>query len=890
MAEPRGSLWVMSTRTGVQLGLRLRLPHQLDPLTGRPLTCVLAGEATTEVRTWQRLTVEATEKRLQDRIRRLRMEHRGRLPDGRLDLRDLLVDAVVLLVPAGPAATELIVDDLEMASLVPAAATAEVERSRGQPPLQVRSGRAEIDGQPFFPIAVTDHGEPVEALVAAGVNLVWVPDYADRARTAALRRAGIGVMATPPRSLIDNRVASPDIAVPASFDEATEDVLLWMLGFRIPSWRYDEVRDSIGQVETSDRLFAQPRPIAADVTDRMRAFSRQLSVVGTTEQMLLTSRSPWDYFTSLTAAKSAALPGSLHMTWVPLEPSRRIVAARGPGRLVPVLEPEQVWMQTHLALAAGYRGLGYWNRSPLAGPQADATAEERRLTLTLAAMRLRLLEHWLATSTLQSSQPEPVMVGSVEGSDNEYAARSSVGKPHPNLMASILHSEEGMVVLPMWLPQQGQHCPGAMTARSTRMLIRGWYDARAWEVTTTGLRALELRRVAGGSEVVIGTIDQNALILLTSSTYLPRVQQLRNRIASLRSQASQTWIDLAQLKLDRTTAVDGDLKSLAVPTPRRTDARLLAARQHLDRARGSREGGDHDSARRYARQSMQELRLVQRAYWEAAVQTPTVGRPAAPTGSPHTVCFQTLPDHYRLQQRLRDAPLGPPLALAGHDRDLPTDAVDRPLPGGQFEDLAEMEEAGWQPRPVDRDDIAAHGELAPVVQRVARITQTSQTEPQTEPRAGRCLRLVARPATALVEGQAKPTGRTLVVESPAVAIAAGEAVRLTCRLRVQPGTWGLVYDSIGGPLLAVPVAGDGQWQTVSLLRESPADDWLTFTFELHGCGEMCLDDVRVRRARLAAAEPEGVEPASPVASPEEAKPFRLVPDFPKLPLWSREEE
>ena len=52
---------------------------------------------------------------------------------------------------------------------------------------------------------------------------------------------------------------------------------------------------------------------------------------------------------------------------------------------------------------------------------------------------------------------------------------------------------------------------------------------------------------------------------------------------------------------------------------------------------------------------------------------------ASPVTSPAAVCFQTLPGHWRLIDRIRSARFGPNL-----------------LPGGDFENLNMMFQAGWR--------------------------------------------------------------------------------------------------------------------------------------------------------------------------------------------------
>ncbi|MBX3440751.1 MAG: hypothetical protein KF861_24890, partial [Planctomycetaceae bacterium] len=55
--ELTGSVWVLADRPGVVLAMRVRLPNQIDPRTGRPLDVELRSAAYTQTDRWSQLTV-----------------------------------------------------------------------------------------------------------------------------------------------------------------------------------------------------------------------------------------------------------------------------------------------------------------------------------------------------------------------------------------------------------------------------------------------------------------------------------------------------------------------------------------------------------------------------------------------------------------------------------------------------------------------------------------------------------------------------------------------------------------------------------------------------------------------------------------------------------------
>ena len=858
--EPTVSVWIQGNRPVGRLAVRLRLPNQTHPVTGKPVTCLMVGPTYDDTRAWQQLSLTVSEQALTTRLQRLRAEFAPQIAGGYLDTRDVRVDAVAIVVDLPVGETDLVTDELRFGPIV-GDAVARPAVPRGSPPLQIRGGGATLDGEPFFPLATNDHDETPETLAAAGLNLIRVERYEQSTRVQELRNAGLHIMATPRRARINGEIADATIKAPAPFGEETADVLLWMLGFRVGGDRLEDVRRSVDQIRVSDRLFTQPRPIAADVIDQSRAYSRLLSVVGSSEQMVQTSRTPRDYFTALSTARSQTLPGRLAMTWIATEPSPIVAAARAPESSPPVVEPEQIWMQAYLAIAAGYRGLGFWKRSRL-DDQRDPGAAERQLAISLLNRRLNLVSRWLATSKLQSAIPHEV--------------KTLAGQPHPNVMATILRSDQGLLVIPTFVPPSGQHCPGQMAATKLRIMIPSWHDAMAWEVTTTSVRQLSLDRVAGGSEFVLDTLDQHSLILVTSQTFVPMVNEIGRQMTAGREQASADWIALAKAKLNRVTGVDAELQTVGAPRPRNAESLLATARNRVQRAEAIRASGDHDAARNYARAAMQYLRALQSDCWRGAVADLT-----RPTESPYTVCYQTLPDYYRQLDRLKNTPLGDPLAAAGNSLvALDPTVGDRPIPGGQFDDVVETERAGWRWLPIDRGDV--HTEASFASSSVVPSVIADRTA-----KANRCLKVTAHAATAPSMEPAPVTGRTLLVESPPIPLRAGESIRMTARVRVSPGSSALVYESTGGHLLAVPTFGDGTWQTVSLLRDIRTDGEVTFRFELHGVGDLRIDDVRLLRTRSARDRivvPEAIEP-----EPDTRTPRDLLAPFPKFPLFGKED-
>ncbi|MEC7557002.1 MAG: hypothetical protein VYA32_07485 [Planctomycetota bacterium] len=841
------STW--SRSRGLQLAVRVVFPHQVDPRTGRVLTDLLPGPRVTQTGQWQKLTLEGIPGRLRERLVLLR----ARLKRPGLKGRDAYIDRVVLQAEPDPGTTEWLVDDLRMGPIVaPGKVVDETDEretnGRSVTPAEVRLDRLHVEGRPFLPRVIVYRGEPLEVLKASGANLVQVPDYRDRGLIERLRSAGLWAMAAPPRPpTVDGVVADPGTAALVPIATEADGVLCWYLDpgatvaqsnepRRIGRLEWNSLTRWVNQLRIADRRMK--RPIVADVEGLEHVISRQRLLPLISREVIGTGLSLKLHQEWLDERRDRARPGSLAWSWIRAESKSLVV------------EPEQIELQVRSALAAGFRGLGYRTTERL---DADRpVAGERLLMLGLLNLELELLESFLATSTRVGRLP--VTVGrridpndpsagtttaneSLDVSNDRIRRRRRVVATNPletvrldgprvsrKVESVLFRTDYGRLLMINWVGENVQFVPDQMALANVSVVVPGGDEtATAWELTTTGLRSLATRRVAGGVVLELNRFDRRSNIILTSNPAL--VSQLRRQVATISGRAARMALQLAQARFDRVRNIDRRLVELGHPQP---DAPRLVARaaSYLSQAAAALDQGEANTSRLYSDATLQTLRILQRAHWEQAIR-----ESASPVASTLSRCFQTLPQHWELVAAVRSAGA----------------ASDPRLVGGDFENLEEMVRAGWSSR---RAAIAG----MTMVAEVYRGSRGRNGE------AGSCLRLSAQTDLRTAVPSRLPR-HTVIVDSPLVPVKSGELVRISGRIRLvsaRPGSLdgGVLEDTLGGPDARLHCRRPGGWRRFELLRKAQRDTDVQLRVALEGMGELRVDDLQIEVLSNGLAAPD----------------------------------
>lgn len=831
LGEPlTATVWIRSNRAGAQFALRLVYPHLTDPETGRIVFRLLEGETFQSEGKWQMLTCKTSEKELNRRNQLLRAQY-----GAQCDLNDAYVDRAYLSLELGPGATELFIDELKLGPVVSPDADIPVLPAAGptaaeQHEVKMQHDRLLINGKPRFPIILPYHGEPPAELANMGVDMVWVPRHDDRAVIDSLAEVGIGVIATPPLAVSpDGSILDAENASLAPLGEDLDQILFWMLGNDIPAQERKRLGNWQKQLLTADRRLH--RPLMASVTGGERAFARLVPMLGVSRPVQGTSLDYARYRDWLADRQLAARPGSFMWTWVDTDYPAELLAARQARQLLqPVIEPEQLRLQTYAALSGGVRGLGFWTTHGLFNEGIGAA--ETRLMLKQLHFELKLLEPWLSTGAPVVNKkfqmlraPTAPAVATTVRKPKVVRVGHAVPAPIANgqvetspISATLVESDfDTTLLLGAWLDNDSQFVPGQMAADDVQIVVPGIKEtAKAWEVTTTEIIPLFTDRnaVPGGTLIRLKKFELTTAIVISSDLSLGA--QLRRRMFEIQADSATCIVQLARAKLKRVEGVVEQLQSLGRAQPD-VDRMLKKTRQLVEAGAKDLERKDFPTARRNGDLALQMLRILQRVHWDDAIATTT-----HPISSPHAMCFQTLPDHWRLQASLQT------------DR---TRSGSNLLHSGDFEDEDTFRASGWQHTQNDVPGIVATAELV-----------------EAAGRKGFSLRMAAgvaddNPAPLII-----PAAPVTVV-TPSVPVQNGQTLRISGSVKLLRNVSGTrdgfqISDSIGGTAKAIHWTQSSDWQRFEILREVPATESLTLKFTLFGIGEVLIDDLKIEALQL----------------------------------------
>ncbi len=807
-------LRVRSNQEGLRLAVRLVFEDHRHPRSGKPLTTLIRGDIYRRGNEWQELACRADHDAVAAALRELRAETSLPLPvPGQTH-----VDAAILICDFNPGQAEILLDDLRFGPVIdpvrsPAVADVAAGAQAAVTHAELRLGSLRVDGRPFFPRMTPLHDEPPALMQAMGVNTLLVPDSQDVRLLKSIADAGLWAAAVPPMPLTSGLSES-------LFPAGSDRVLFWYLGTRVPAGRQQEVRDWSRQLGRIDPL---RRPTMADVTSAGRIYSRHLDLLGLSTPILGTSLSLRDYRDLLLQRRSMAQPGKFAWTWIQTE-APEIHATRSGHPFV--VEPEQLRLQAYAAIASGSKALGYWKRTSLAG--SGPGAAERRLMLQQLNLELSLMEDWLATSKLVSTVRCEKGAGLHPSSggnkvrtawETEQQRKSMSWNPLAKTVgsrvelspveAAVFTNRRGRLLLPVWYAEDAQFVPDEMVADDLSLVVHVYETERAaWLVTTTGIRSLPAHPQPGGLRVHLSTadgqtlLDQTAMVVITSQQEV--IADLRRRVSAMAETSATTQLQLATAKRDRVRSIEAELDpggSSSAAVLRQADAALSRASEALERQ-------SYDQCARQARHAMRVLRRLQHWRWQRAT-----GRQPG-VFSPHTVSYQTLPDHYRLMQRLKSQ--------------RPQRTV-RLLPELSGTAVKTLSNTGWSRFPGRLSGIRAEAQFL-----------------KGRDRYSLALLAIPEQQSSAPEVVADPPMRVM---SPILSLNAGDVVHVRGRVRLPAPIAGsvnaaMIFDSLLGPAGALRWRDttDG-WEEFDFVREAQDDSSFYLTFLLSGLGQLQVADL-----------------------------------------------
>lgn len=806
------SVWVKSDRPGLQFAARIVLPRTTDPRTNRPLATLVVGDVYNDVGRWQQLQLKNIPTLLAQQVRILRMQHGPRVDD-----REAYLDAVLLNVHGGQNARNVWIDDLDVAGHVamereqptavqPTGAVESPGQMRSEmpltpirlPPVQptmpvVTAPRHNVrlvqsillvDDHPIFPRVIRHRGEQLEFLAKIGFNTVWLERIPTPEVLEEAARLGLWLICPPPRPAPD---AAPGVAPIADIGPQFDCVLVWDLGDDLTEPDLEATQRWADQVHAADRRCNRPM-ICRPRTD-LRGFSRPANLLLIDRRPLGTSLEYSDYATWVRQQPLLASLGTPIWTTVQTQPNealRQQLAAMEPGYAPPLaVSPEQIRLLAYTAVTAGSRGLVFVSDSPLDAPDPDT--RQRAMSLQLLNLEMEVLEPWAAAGRLVAT------------------AQSTV----PEVTGAVLRTDRARLLLPLWYSKGAQYVPAQSAANSLTLVAPGIPETyNAYELTPHGAQPLRRSRVAGGLSVTLDEFGLTSQILLAQDPAI--VSAVNRRATQIGRQAAKLHRDLAAIKLN---TVQGLADRLASRTRVAQSAAWFdASRRELQSCDAQLAAGDAPRAALSAQRATRSLRLIERAYWDAAVQGLV-----SPITSPAAMSFDTLPCHWRFVDRLSSCRRGP-----------------NQLEGGDFEDIGTMMRAGWR--------------------HILHPAPTVLTAVDLLPQAARSGRLGVRLAVTAVDPEKPPAAienPPIVFTSPAVHVQAGQVVCIHGWVRVltniTASTDGLlIVDSFAGEALAERIGKTTGWREFAMYRVAPQAGPMCVTFAMSGIGEAWLDDVEIQ--------------------------------------------
>jgi len=804
------TVWVKSDRPGMQLAARVVLPRNTDPRTGRALTTLVHGTRYTQTGRWQQLRIDEVSRLLARQVPALRSELGPHVDPGGAHL-----DGVLLNVYAGPGATTVWIDDLDIGGYVEASHASPAARSgtgaarhpgwtlRGgndSPEARVRlvGSTLQVDGRPFFPRIIQHRGEPLSVLEQLGFNAVWLDGPPTDEQLAEASSLGLWLVAPRPeigqwgvgsgeREAFVAAGGSPRSVVGPHY----APVLAWDLGHNLGEDQLESTRLRAEAIRRADRR--ADRPLVCRPLDEMRHYSRHVDLVLLGRRPLGSSLELADYAQWIRRQPRLATPGTPVWTVVQTEPApelREQLAALEPTLSPPRwVQSEQIRLLALMSVAAGSRGLLFESQGPL--DAADPQTRYRAMALELLNLELDLITGWAASGEVILSTETNV----------------------PEVAATALRAGRSHLLLPLWLGRGSQFVPGQAAGNGVSLVVPGVpEDSGAYRIVPGRLRPLRPERVAGGKQVTLAEFGLSELVLMGHDPLL--LSRLSRRAAAIGPRASALARHLAARNLEFAEDVVG---KVGLAAPPETGGLLRSARENLQRCDGSLAMRDDAGAYDHARRAMRLLRLIERGTWERAI-----GAGTSPVASPATVAFSTLPWQGPLRARIKASRPGP-----------------NRLAAGGFESLDAMLAAGWRHYRHRSQGVATSAAVVP--------------EAVHSGRTG--LRMTAVP-----ENPDRPPEMIEVppvwITTPGVPLEAGELVRIQAFVDVPRPITGsvdglMVFDSLSGEALAERIGQTRGWQRVVLYRAAPASGMMRVTFALTGLGEAKLDDVSIEVLRPA---------------------------------------
>jgi hypothetical protein len=842
--ELQVGLWVRSGRADIQLAARVILPRSLDLQKRSAATTLIRGSVYNRPDHWQELRVANAPKLLAEQVRVMRAT-----PGATIDSREAYIDAVVLIVPGNPNGMEIGTDELTVEGVLlsagegiarpptnpvkgartteqtlslqaigggrqNAAATRESgTAARSHSAVRLQGTTLLVDGKPFLPRIIAWNGESLQFLSGCGFNVVEFRSAPTAEQASDAERYGLWFLCPP---------SHPDELEPGKLGRPGDRVLAWHLqddALEVdPSYamRWAEL------VRERDAVFGRPVVITPRPNWATTDKAADILIAKHPRTGLMSHD---DLHSWLEVCPQKARPGT--PLWVSVATQsddgiRRQVGALTRSAAPPMcVDAHQLESTVQIASAHGARGFVFQSNSSLS--ETDEPTKRRAAALQLINRRLKMMEPWLAAGKVVEQ------VTSADWTENGV----------------LLYVDRARLLV--MLPNENPDRP-KITSKSSRLTsneivftLPGVPEScQVFYLSPSTMRLLASERIAGGTKITL-PVASDGLVLITEDPQV--IQSMRQRVSRDGPKTIQIERDLAVQRAH--VLASGGQKLAQLGYNSELVAREIAAiNQQIAQLDSLFTSGQLEQAHVVAEGVMQSLERA------AADEHSAAATPATFESNPLAASLDTLPEFAAVQRSIESMRPGENL-----------------LVGGDFEDLGQMTQQGWQ-------------HVAGPVADVQTAAQLSAVEPK---HGSYCLELNA---TAKSAKQSMAMGSDLVrIVSPAMAASANQIVEISGWLRVDTpfaGNDGLeISDSLGGSALSLVVRQTSGWQPFRMIRAASEAGQFRINFILTGLGSAKIDAVMVRpfaqpiARRLPPAAPAG--PAAAISTAGTTGPGLMAP-------------
>jgi len=817
--EFEASTRVNSTHAGIQLVVRLVLPHQLDPETRSPLATWVRGTRSTSTAEWEELRVALTESVLKQQLVRVRADLAPLL----VNTDDMYIDHIGLQSEASPGECIVDVEPVKYGPVVLRSVAGGSDEDEPLPEQEVASvrnrvyqkrGELFVDGRPTFMRVILVHGESLDQLNMTGGNAVWRNEFRSDERAQEIHDDGFVILATPPYTEFDPKDFRTPLAglMPLHQTSALTDI--FMLGTGVPPDKFPLCFGWASAVRSADRQ--RNRLLMAGMSAAEGLASRHIDMVGIDQRCLHQNVAIGQLRGRLLKRSGQSTKLTLPWCWVETESPADLTRWRSRLGLDPlVVEPEQITMQVMAALSGGSRAIAYWKTRPFG--DGKLRSSEAGLAVALSNLHIDLFEPWLVQGQSQSyvaantDTPKRPQQRGLEPSLLQSALTSPLVSVNPLEMeiprkpdATLIRSRMGTLVLVVMWDDATQFVSGSLYADKVRLTVPARETASAAQINVFGVSGQRRKETAGGLAVEINGLDQFATVLVASNP--AAFQDMQQRVQAVAGRAAELKYMIAQLKHHRVKKTCAEIDELAPHIPPSAARSLQNAGRALEKASTAVNNGQFSSAVRQSDHCLRLLRHVQNLYWKDAVrQQPT------PTASPFTIAFSSMPEHWRMMQAIDEQNASQNL--------LPAETSSRPQ---------ELVEAGWLFPPEDDD----------LWMRYHDVSFDARNN-------SHWLRLAAHKRNdRRGSGELDPS---TVVVAPAVEVTAGDFIEIQGRVRLGEQLKAeqqyplMIFDQELGPRFAVRPALDTSWRTFRMYRQAAVTGPYRMSFALDGTADVHLD-------------------------------------------------